>query len=60
MVKVSTLFHRVDGFSEFYLRPSQNPDILDQDTEDEFLHKLLEPLLYHPDDKLVQNLLKMI
>ena len=60
MVKVSTLFHRVDGFSEFDHQSSQFPDILDQDLEDKFLHKLLEPVLYDPGDKLVQTILNKI
>ena len=59
MVKVSTLFHRVDGFitSE---QPSELQDLLDQELEDSFLHKVLEPLLYDPGDKLVQSILKNV
>jgi len=59
MVKVSTLFHRVDGFIESD-ESSDLPALLDQDIEDSFLHKVLEPLLYDPGDKLVQTLLKKI
>ena len=59
MVKVSTLFHRVDGFNDFN-QISHTPDILDQDLEDKFLHKLLEPLLFDPGDKLVQTVLNKI
>ena len=59
MVKVSTLFHRVDGFNEFD-QSSNIPVILDQNIEDNFLHKLLEPLLYDPGDKLVQTILNKI
>ena len=57
MVKVSTLFHRVDGFDESDV-PSHIPDLLDQDMEDKFLRKLLEPLLFDPGDRLVQTILK--
>ena len=59
MVKVSTLFHRVDGFNEID-QTSHIPDILNQDLEDDFLHKLLGPLLYDPGDKLVQTILNKI
>jgi len=59
MVKVSTLFHRVDGFIESD-QPSELPDLLDQELEDSFLHKVLEPLLYDPGDKLVQTILNKI
>ena len=59
MVKVSTLFHRVDGFNEID-HTSHIPDILDQDLEDNFLHKVLEPLLFDPGDKLVQTVLNKI
>jgi hypothetical protein len=59
MVKVSTLFHWVDGFDE--LHPSStNPDNLDQDLGDQFLNDLLNPLLYDPGDKLVNTILKKI
>ncbi len=59
MVKVSTLFHRVDGFNKIN-HTSHIPDILDQDLEDNFLHKVLEPLLFDPGDKLVQTVLNKI
>ena len=59
MVKVSTLFHRVDGFNKID-DTSNIPDILDQDLEDNFLHKVLEPLLFDPGDKLVQTVLNKI
>ena len=59
MVKVSTLFHRVDGFDELNI-PNQNPDLLDQDFEDKFLKKLLKPLVFDPGDKLVQSVLRKI
>ena len=44
MVKVSTLFHRVDGFNEID-QTSHIPDILNQDLEDDFLHKEMERAL---------------
>ena len=59
MVKVSTLFHRVDGF-DVINQTSHIPDILDQDLEDNFLHKVLGPLLYDPGDKLIQTILNKI
>jgi hypothetical protein len=59
MVKVSTLFHRVDGFDKFHAS-STNPDKLDQDLEDQYLHNLLNPLIYDPGDKLVNAILKKI
>ncbi len=59
MVKVSTLFHRVDGFNKFD-QSSYIPEILDQDIEDNFLHKVLEQLLIDPGDKLVQTILNKI
>ena len=59
MVKVSTLFHRVDGFDETNLfnRPVELPD---QDIENQFLTNLLEPLLFDPGDELVQRVLQNI
>jgi len=56
MVKVSTLFLRVDEFDES--KPSsQTPDLLDQDLEDQMLNNLLKPLVFDPGDKLVQLIL---
>jgi len=55
MVKVSTLFHRVDGFIESD-DSSDLPALLDQDKEDNFLQTLLEPLIFDPGDKLVPTL----
>jgi hypothetical protein len=57
MVKISTLFHRVDGFDESD-SSSKNPESLDQDLGDQFLENLLNPLVFDPGDKLVQNILK--
>ncbi|MEN8156551.1 MAG: hypothetical protein ABFS10_06355 [Bacteroidota bacterium] len=59
MVKVSTLFHRVDGFDETNLsnRPVELPD---QNIETQFLTDLLEPLLFDPGDELVQRVLQRI
>ena len=59
MVKVSTLFHRVDGFYE-----SENkitfPIALDIEFVDSFLDRLLEPLIFDPGDDLVEKLLLKI
>ena len=57
MVKVSTLFIRVDEFDESNVS-SHIPYLLDQDKEDQFLKELLKPLVFDPDDRLVQNILK--
>jgi hypothetical protein len=57
MVKVSTLFHRVDGFDEsgaYY----NCPDAMDRDLGDSFLQKLLDPLVFDPGDKLVKTILE--
>ncbi len=59
MVKVSTLFHRVDGFDESNVS-TDNPELLDQELEDNFLNKLLEPLVIDPGDRLVQSVLRKI
>ena len=59
MVKVSTLFHRVDGFDD-QNASSTIPDILDQDLGDQFLQNLLNPLIYDPGDELVKTILKRI
>ncbi|MEN8201137.1 MAG: hypothetical protein ABFS28_00985 [Bacteroidota bacterium] len=59
MVKVSTLFHRVDGFDSTE-QPSEIPALSDQNNEDNFLQALLEPLIFDPGDKLVQTILKRI
>ena len=57
MVKVSTLFHWVDGFDESDLS-AKNPSLLDQDFADNFLNKLLEPLVFDPGDELVLKVLQ--
>ena len=59
MVKVSTLFHRVDGFDELNAS-STVPDILDQDLGDQFLEDMLTPLIYDPGEKLVKTILEKI
>ena len=56
MVKVSTLFHRVDGFDELNAS-STVPDMLDQDLGDQFLEDMLTPLIYDPGEKLVKTIL---
>jgi len=59
MVKVSTLFYRVDGFITCNIT-ARNPNITDQDFEDDFLDKLLEPLVYDPGEELMQKILQQI
>jgi len=59
MVKVSTLFHRVDGFDELNAS-STIPDMLDQDLGDQFLEDMLTPLIYDPGEKLVRTILEKI
>ena len=59
MVKVSTLFHRVDGFDESgTCKASPNP--MDQDLGDNFLEELLGPMLVDPGDKLVNTILEQL
>ena len=59
MVKVSTLFHRVDGFDELNAS-STIPYMLDQDLGDQFLEDMLTPLIYDPGEKLVKAILEKI
>ena len=59
MVKVSTLFHRVDGFDETNLS-EETRELPDQDIEEKFIKNLLEPLLFDPGDELVQRVLQQI
>jgi len=59
MVKVSTLFHRVDGFDELNAS-STIPAMLDQDLGDQFLDEILNPLLHDPGEQLVKTILKKI
>ena len=59
MVKVYTLFHRVDGFDE--LKTSSTiPDILDQELGDQLLEEILNPLIHDPGEELVKTILKKI
>ena len=58
MVKVSTLFHRVDGFDETNVPLDAPPAILDLEANDLFIRKLMKPLLIDPGDRLVQDLLQ--
>jgi hypothetical protein len=57
MVKVSTLFHRVDGFDESgtYVYVTETMDLV---PGDHFLAELLGPLLFDPGDKLVHAILE--
>ena len=59
MVKVSTLIYRVDGFNETYTL-SAIPGLLNQDTGDHLLNKLLGPLIFDPGEKLVKTILEKI
>lgn len=59
MVKISTLFHRVDGFNESEIS-IKDPIVLDIDAVDSFLNHLLEPLIFDPGDELVESLLQKI
>jgi len=59
MVKVSTLFHRVDGFDD-QNASATIPDMLDQDLGDQFLEELLNPLIHDPGEELVKTILKKI
>jgi len=59
MVKVSTLFHRVDGFDELEAS-SDNPELLDQDFGYQFLQELMEPLIFDPGEQLVKTILAKI
>lgn len=59
MVKISTLFHRVDGFSEPDFE-SLLPELLDLHTEACYLHDLLEPLIYDPGEQIVQAILQKV
>ncbi len=58
MVKISTYFHRVDGFDKKL--SDHTRELPDQDIETQFLSRLLEPLLFDPGDELVQRLLRNI
>lgn len=59
MVKISTLFFRVDGFEESEAL-NDHPEILDQTNTDHFLDKLLKPLVFDPGEALVQKVLQKI
>jgi len=59
MVKVSTLFYRVDGFNEQNIL-STIPDILNQVPEEQFLEELLSPLILDPGEALVKTILRKI
>ena len=59
MVKVSTLFHRVDGFDELNAS-STIPAMLDQDLGDQFLEELMTPLIYDPGEQLVKTIFEKI
>jgi len=56
MVKVSTLFYRVDGFDKTNTS-NTTPVLSDQSLDDQFLKDLLKPLLFDPGDEIVQRIL---
>jgi hypothetical protein len=56
MVKVSTLFYRVDGF-DGTSTSDETRELSDQLIENQFLKDLLGPLLFDPGDELVQRIL---
>ena len=60
MVKVSTLFHRVDGFDEKSVPLDAPLEIQDLKIDDDYLNNLLQPLLYDPGERLVQEILQKI
>ena len=59
MVKVSTLFHRVDGFDELSASTTL-PAMLEQDLGDQFIDELLSPLVFDPGEELVKTILTKI
>ena len=59
MVKVSTLFYRVDGFNKVNFI-STVPDVLNQQKGDQFLENLLGPLVIDPGEELVKTILEKI
>ena len=59
MVKVSTLFHRVDGFDESGTS-FNGTDTMDQVLGDDFLEEFLGPLEIDPGDKLASSILEQI
>ncbi len=59
MVKISTLFYRVDGFDDLNAS-STNPVILDLWLGDQYLDTLLTPLCYDPGEALVKTILEKV
>ena len=59
MVKVSTLYHRVDDFNNNN-QSIDLPVFLDQEEADTYLNNLLKPLVFDPDDEIVQKVLKHV
>lgn len=59
MVKISTLFHRVDGFDDTHTS-SDARELSDQHIDTQFLTDLLEPLLFDPGDEVMQRILREI
>ena len=59
MVRVSTLFHRVDGFDRKE-KSNYTWELPVQNIETHILKQILEPLLFDPGDELVQRTLQKI
>jgi hypothetical protein len=59
MVKVSTLFHRVDGFDETHVNHISR-ELPDPDIASQLLSSILEPLLYDPGEELVRRTLQNV
>ena len=59
MIKVSTLFYRVDGFNGQHSF-STIPVLLDHDSGDQFLENLLSPLVIDPGESLVKTIFEKI
>ena len=59
MMKVSTLFYRVDGFNEQNTL-STIPDMLNQDLGDQFLEDILGQFTLDPGEELVKTIFEKI
>ena len=59
MVKISTLFHRVDGFEEQPENPTLR-ELPQLNIESHILTEILEPLLIDPGEYLVQQVLRRV
>ncbi len=59
MVKVSTLYHRVDEFDD-NKKSTDLPVLLDQEEADTYLNQILKPLVFDPGNELIQKVLKHV